>query len=186
MPCKPSCATPRPAPPPPRQIPQARVIPLDQVQQRRAREAMCIVCPFRRSCAFGGPAGDDARRDPEQTCWAGRWPHPDGTIILDGIASVGVPWGVRLRVGVPAALKVLRHHLRPNGLYAGCGCFVGPLRIWHWLLDAAPPERELAAATSANPIMSTPSARANNLQSSAIVAPRTRPDPTSAIARGCM
>lgn len=148
MACKPSCATPKTPNPPPRQIPQARVVSLEQVQLRRAREAMCQVCPFRTSCLFGADdqVAREARQNPEETCWAGRWPQADGTVVVDGIATVGVPWAVRLRLGVPAAFRVLRHHLRDGGLYAGCGCFVGPLRIWHWLLDAAPPERALAAA----------------------------------------
>lgn len=146
MACTPSCATPKTPNPPPRQIPQAIVVPLDQVQVRRAREAMCATCPFRGSCPFGGPAGDEARRDPEQTCWAGRWPRADGTVVVNGIATVGVPWAVRLRLGVPAAYRLLGHYLRADGLYAGCGCFVGPLRAWHRLVGAAPTDRHLAAA----------------------------------------
>lgn len=147
MPCTPSCATPRALSPSPQQqqIPQAVFVPIEEVRMRRAREAMCETCPFCASCEFCGPAGDAARRDPDQTCWAGRWPRADGTVVVNGVATVGVPFAVRLRLGVRAACRVLRHHLQTDGLYAGCGCFVRPLRVWHGLLGAMPSDRGLVA-----------------------------------------
>lgn len=107
---------------------------------------MCATCRHARRCDYGGAAGDEARRDPAAVCWAGRWPDARGEVRWARVLHSGVPKAVRLQTGLAAAWRTLKHHLAADGLYAGCGCFVGPLRIWHWLLDAAPPERALAAA----------------------------------------
>jgi hypothetical protein len=97
----------------------------------RARKAMCITCPFRRSCALGVESSETtkARQDPGQTCWAGRWPDQAGIVRIGLLARQGVPKGIRLRLGLRAAWRSFKRHWGANGEYPGCGCVVAFLGI---------------------------------------------------------
>jgi hypothetical protein len=133
---------------PPTSLPQAVYTDRRSVMQRRAREAMCATCPFAAACRFGGetPEARLARAQPSEVCWAGRWPDPDGIIRVDGIATVGPPKAVRLRLWARATVAAWKRHMAEDGLYPGCGCFVGLLRLRETLLAPAPSDGALRAA----------------------------------------
>lgn len=94
----------------------------------RARAVRCHLCPHGQAiqgltiCTINGDTiGYRELHQPQRTCPLKRWPDESGKVRWLGMKWRGLPWPLRIRIALEAAVRSFRKRMEETR-YPGCGC----------------------------------------------------------------